>query len=194
MNRITTINWRDYQVRYFGTNPTMYIWASKHTGTQGIHGTNDLRDQESLLRELRPDAILHEFFLNVVYDPKTGLFTIRGTGEAAIEFKRNLENDEYRILTETRAIKALADELGHVVIGCDSRADRGAYNGSFEEERHLEQASVILDYNGTVERPRVAIIGNEHCLPNSSLHQFLRREDIHYAVIQKLEEMLVMAR
>ena len=185
-----TINGRDYEVIPYGRKPTMYIWASKHSGPRGIYGTHDIIDQETLLRQLKPDAVLHEFFLNVVYDPKTGLFTIRDTNEPATKFQRDLENDVGSYLTETKAAKRLSDELQHKVIGCDSRAVEGALDESLDEERELEQAAVIQENSETIENPRLAIIGAEHCLPNSHLNRFLQRASVQYLVVHRLEEML----
>ena len=190
MERIVRINGRAYTFMPHGTgNPTMYIWASKHAGPQGIYGMDDLQDQESFLRTLRTDAVLHEFFLNIVYDPTTQKFTYRGTDKEATKFRRDLETDEYKYLTEIIKMRLLAHDLGFKIIGCDTKAVEGAFDESLDSKREQEQANVIEEYNGCIERPRLSIIGDEHCQPDSYLNEYLQEKNIDYTVIRRLEEI-----
>ena len=186
MVEILRLNGIEYKVTQYGRKPTMYVWASAHVADSGW---SDFHAQTEFIKNLRPPIVLHEFFLDVIYNPKTGLYTKRDTGKSATEFQNRLERSS-DILIETRAVKDLADELGHKVVGCDSRADQ--YDVVPDSERESEQADVIKRYNGTSVKPHITITGAIHCLPTSNLNRLLKREKIDYAVIQKLERELVL--
>ena len=184
MGRIIKFNGNEYELRPDAESPTMYIWAAAHVvGPEGIQW-NDFESQTKFVEANRFPVVLHEFFLDVIYDPKNGLFTKRDIGEPTVEFQRRLVRSP-DILLETNAIKDLADRLGHKVIGCDSRATE--YLSVPDEEREIEQAEVIEKYNGTLDNPHLAIIGAIHCIPRSHLNTLLQQKGIEYTIIHKLE-------
>jgi hypothetical protein len=185
MNDTIEINGNYYALHPQCENPTMYIWAAAHVvGPDGIQW-DDFESQTKFIEKMRFPAVLHEFFKDVIYDPKTRLFTKRDTGEPAVEFQRILEKSP-DILLEKNAVKELADLLGHKVIGCDSRAHLHPSQAS-DEERETEQADVIERYNGTVQQPHLAIIGAIHCLPSHYLNRLLQEKRIDYTIVHKLE-------
>ena len=181
------INGNHYALDPDCPNPTMYVWAAEHVVGSSRIQWDDFNAQEEFIKKMGFPAVLHEFFLDVIYNPKAwpSKFVYRDTGEPAAEFEERLERSP-DILLETKAVKDLADRLGHKVIGCDSRAYLHPSQVS-DEERETEQADVIERYNGTVQQPHLAIIGAIHCLPSSHLNRLLQRKGIDYTVVHKLE-------
>tara|TARA_Y100000310_G_C20375202_1_gene665426 strand:+ start:101 stop:697 length:597 start_codon:yes stop_codon:yes gene_type:complete len=172
-----------YELIPFGDQPsTMYVWGADHVVNDfGPIRWDDFNAQEKFIKEKGFPAVLHEFFHDVIYDPKTGLYTKRDSGEPAIDFQEHLESGS-DLLVERTAVRDLADRLGHKVIGCDSRAHLHPSQVS-KEEREAEQADVIGRYNGTQEEPHIAIIGGIHCLPTSYLNRLLQQKEIDYTLI-----------
>jgi hypothetical protein len=184
---IIQLNGLEYEIVRYGSNPLVYLFASQHVWPGG--NWKDFGAQEEFIRQIKPGKVLHEFFRDAVYNPKNKRFTLRNSGDTAREFQEYLEIEEIRRTPlEFIAVKKLADRLGHIVVGCDSRAHLVGVVP--DKEREIEQAEVIEANQGTIDRPNIAIIGAFHCFPSSNLSQILQRHKINYACLYNLERVL----
>ncbi len=183
---IIQLNGLEYEIIRYGSNPLVYIFASKHVWPEG--DWQDFGAQEEFIRKIRPAKVLHEFFEDVTYNPNDWTFTSRNSDKIAREFQTYLEREEIRgTPLEVIAFKRLAGELGHLVVGCDTRAHLSGMVP--DEEREVEQAEGIESNPGTADRPNVAIIGAFHCFPNTNLNRILQEHGFNYAVLQNLERV-----
>tara|TARA_Y100000310_G_C20483860_1_gene715975 strand:+ start:238 stop:879 length:642 start_codon:yes stop_codon:yes gene_type:complete len=179
------IDGRHYELISFGNQPpTMYLWGADHVVNHDKTQWDDFNAQKKFIEKYSFPVVLHEFFYDVIYDPKTKLYTKRESGEPATEFQEQLEKSS-DLLLERTAVRDLADRLEHKVVGCDSRAHLHPSQVS-KEERETEQADVIVGYNGTPEKPHIAIIGAIHCLPSSYLNRLLQQKEIDYTLVMGL--------
>lgn len=175
-----------------GKSPTVYVWDAIHvyygSGTQFY----DFRAQVNFIREVKPPTIIHEFLDDAIYDPSDGslkrhdVVPKKELGisdyEECLRYMRTYEHD---MVLERKLCLDLADMLGHKIVGCDRNAS--LHGEEHFDEREIEHASVIEVFNGSPERPNMAIIGGWHSRrPGSMLLKKLEEKGIDYTVVVNL--------
>lgn len=176
-----------------GAPPTVYIWAAFHVNFGNGTQFYDFRAQANFIKEKGPAVVLHEFFHDAVYDPADGSCSRHGVFPrhpllGLISYSghiRHLRSYDHDRMLEEKLSVDLADMLGHKLVGCDINP-----HGTTDEdlkERETEHADVIEAFNGTPERPNIAIIGGDHSRrPNAHLLHCLTERGIAYAVVANL--------